>query len=167
MAVNPQWALHRGRLRLPCVPHAKGDGCYPRDKAPAYADRGEGAGRRGPEGASLFSHSPGRGSWQERNKGLWYPAVRLRLAQAPEHPCAASAAHTRAHPGAQTHAHKHSAPGARFPANVRSLAAASDPHLPTWPRGQPQSPPGRPAVPVPAASDTGAAARAGRPGHRR
>lgn len=37
MSVTPQWALHGGRLRLPCGRQARGGGCYPRDEARAYA----------------------------------------------------------------------------------------------------------------------------------
>lgn len=38
-AVTPQWTLHDGRLRHPCVRHAKGGGCYPKDAARASATR--------------------------------------------------------------------------------------------------------------------------------
>ena len=118
-----------------------------------------------PRRLALQSLSPRGGSWREGHKGLWYPAVRLRLARAPEHPCAASAAHTRAHPGAQTPAHKPLAPGARLPARLLSPAAAPDPRLPTWPCGHTQSPPGRPCAPPSSSAGhwSGGASRAFRP----
>ena len=98
MSVTPQWALHGGRLRLPCGRHAKGGGCYPRDEARAYAVRAEDAERSGPErvpGASLYCHSPsGEGVGERKTRAFgtqlfgsgWHERQSIRAQSLPPTP---------------------------------------------------------------------------------
>lgn len=136
MSVTPQWALHGGRLRLPCGRHAKGGGCYPRDEARAYAVRAEDAERIGPErvpGASLYCHSPsGEGVGERKTRAFgtqlfgsgWHERQSIRAQSLPPTP---GSTHTSTWPPALT-----------SPRGCRAPQLPATPASPTWPCGHPQ-----------------------------
>lgn len=145
MSVTPQWALHGGRLRLPCGRHAKGGGCYPRDEARAYAVRAEDAERSGPErvpGASLCCHSPsGEGVAEKETRAFgtqlfgsgWHDRQSIRAQSLPPTP---GSTHTSTWPPALT-----SPPGCRAPPLPATPASPPGPAATLSPPGRPCAPP--------------------------
>lgn len=143
-AATPRWAPRGGggRLRHPCVRHAKGGGCYPADAARGLRSedgRARKGAPRGPApGAGQSSSCRTRG-----NQGLCYPAVGPARARRGLHaqplPPARAHAHTLT---ARARAPPHPGPGAPPARQAASPAAARGP------RGFPPGPPRPPSEPT-------------------
>lgn len=115
--------------------------------------------RSGPRRRALQSFSEAGAATEDPGPG--YPAARLRPARPAEHPCAASAAHTRVHTAAHTRT-RGTGP-APAPGRLRGPAAVpSSRGVPWLPLRPPSAPPTTsPAFPLPTAPEAAEATQAG------